>query len=331
MRNSILDAAKGIGIWLVLLGHAAAWGNPAIFKFIYSFHMPLFFLLAGFFYKDRPVAETARINFNRLIIPYAIIGFSCAIPSIVFGNTASIDQFLKQFAGTIYSVPRSDWTFYCTPIWFLTCLFCTEVIYSAITKFKLFPIHLTALSIFGVAVIAFNFGPILSPWNSLNACIAILFYHLGVVIKKAGWFSPDSSRAKHLILSVPTIAIYFLGVKYNPSFVNLAAGGIGDLLPFLASSIAGSLLALQLSSLARGVSALAFFGRNTIILFGYNYWILRLGNYIALDTYGWAISFLIQIPLYILLATVSEQSPLVSSLLKRSSKKSGEDARKTVQ
>lgn len=49
------DAAKGLGVLLVGLGHsrllpewASAW--------IYSFHMPLFFLLSGWFFPCAPAA-----------------------------------------------------------------------------------------------------------------------------------------------------------------------------------------------------------------------------------------------------------------------------------
>ena len=60
-RNEFLDIIKGITIFLVALGHCVVngngikfiekelfWGDP-IYKFIYSFHMPLFALISGYF------------------------------------------------------------------------------------------------------------------------------------------------------------------------------------------------------------------------------------------------------------------------------------------
>lgn len=49
-RLEYLDAAKGLGILLVILGHIYAW-NPNINRkilvtWIYSFHMPLFFIVS---------------------------------------------------------------------------------------------------------------------------------------------------------------------------------------------------------------------------------------------------------------------------------------------
>jgi len=63
MRNSWVDYAKGIGIILVVYGHAgrglAGAGlvtnqsmHQLVESIIYSFHMPLFFFLSGLFFKD---------------------------------------------------------------------------------------------------------------------------------------------------------------------------------------------------------------------------------------------------------------------------------------
>ena len=50
-RNEIIDIMKGIGIIAVIIGHM--WNVPEVpyRNFIFSFHMPLFFLIAGYFYK----------------------------------------------------------------------------------------------------------------------------------------------------------------------------------------------------------------------------------------------------------------------------------------
>jgi Fucose 4-O-acetylase and related acetyltransferases len=49
-RDVTFDLMKGIGILLVLMGHV--WGVPTVNHFIRSFHMPLFFIVAGYFSKS---------------------------------------------------------------------------------------------------------------------------------------------------------------------------------------------------------------------------------------------------------------------------------------
>ena len=53
-----LDVLKGIGIILVATGHI--YSNRTIFNWLYSFHMPLFFLAAGWVYKEKPVLTGYR-------------------------------------------------------------------------------------------------------------------------------------------------------------------------------------------------------------------------------------------------------------------------------
>lgn len=44
-RDAVLDAMRGIGIVLMVVGHSGFGGT----SFIYLFHMALFFMLSGYF------------------------------------------------------------------------------------------------------------------------------------------------------------------------------------------------------------------------------------------------------------------------------------------
>ena len=54
-RIEWIDIAKGIGIILVVIGHNFSDGENIIYlrKWIYSFHMPLFFLLSGILFSAK--------------------------------------------------------------------------------------------------------------------------------------------------------------------------------------------------------------------------------------------------------------------------------------
>ena len=56
MRLEWVDISKGIGILLVIIGHCVYIGG-SIHNWIFSFHMPLFFILSGMFIKDEPVQK----------------------------------------------------------------------------------------------------------------------------------------------------------------------------------------------------------------------------------------------------------------------------------
>ena len=50
IRQNWIDWSKSIGIYLVVLGHCSFF-NKDIEGFIYTFHMPLFFMISGYLYK----------------------------------------------------------------------------------------------------------------------------------------------------------------------------------------------------------------------------------------------------------------------------------------
>lgn len=68
------DYAKFIGITLMLLGHNEL-GNHLLFDWIYTFHMPLFFILAGYFTSSKQLnyRQFIRKNANQLIVPYLLV------------------------------------------------------------------------------------------------------------------------------------------------------------------------------------------------------------------------------------------------------------------
>lgn len=85
-RIEWVDAAKGIGIILVVYAHVARGLNKSglyddnsfaiVDSIIYSFHMPLFFFLSGIFYlhtmERRGFTGTMASKLNTIIYPYII-------------------------------------------------------------------------------------------------------------------------------------------------------------------------------------------------------------------------------------------------------------------
>jgi len=83
-----MQLARGIGILFVTFGHSIPLdvAYPSVFNFIYSFHMPLFFFLSGFFahkiIKVNSLSEwfaSMRKNTFKFIVPYFMISLSFAL------------------------------------------------------------------------------------------------------------------------------------------------------------------------------------------------------------------------------------------------------------
>ena len=120
-RIAYLDVAKGIGILLVMLGHNYMKASvPGIEKFIFSFHMPFFFLLSGMLFKPNyPLLVLFKRRFATLIRPYlaAII----LLYSVYFFYTdTKIMTILRRVARSLYASGNYiEWA----QLWFLPHLF----------------------------------------------------------------------------------------------------------------------------------------------------------------------------------------------------------------
>lgn len=81
-RLEWLDAAKGLGIVLVVIGHV--WTRGAVRDTIYAFHMPFFFIAAGYVAKPAPIRDFAVRQWRALGIPYVafLVSLMAADPLI---------------------------------------------------------------------------------------------------------------------------------------------------------------------------------------------------------------------------------------------------------
>lgn len=126
-RLEYMDLLKTFAIFSVLLGHATEqlsgglfWDHP-VWEFIYSYHMPLFMFVSGFFFPSslkRGYGEVCRIKLRQLGIPsLTAFAIACAI-MLAMGVTAIADLCEMSFSGFMNCV------------WFLKCLlFCYLVLY----------------------------------------------------------------------------------------------------------------------------------------------------------------------------------------------------------
>lgn len=77
VRLKQYDILKGIGIILVMFGHAIS-PNTYLSYLICGFHMPLFFICSGVFYKDVPVWQGLKKDFKGLLVPWFAFVLFCA-------------------------------------------------------------------------------------------------------------------------------------------------------------------------------------------------------------------------------------------------------------
>lgn len=120
-RIEYMDIARGIGILLVVLGHNDFEAlSVYAHQVIYSFHIPLFFFLSGYFVNiSISFVDFFKKRFNSLLKPYFFILFLIYFVSVSFekmGFSMAITRILKALYGTGHYI---DWV----QLWFLPELF----------------------------------------------------------------------------------------------------------------------------------------------------------------------------------------------------------------
>jgi fucose 4-O-acetylase-like acetyltransferase len=120
-RIEYLDIARGIGILLVVLGHNDFEAiSVFVHQVIYSFHIPLFFFLSGYFINiSIPFFDFFKKRFSSLLKPYFFIIFLIYFTSVSFekmGFNTAITRIVKALYGTGHYI---DWV----QLWFLPELF----------------------------------------------------------------------------------------------------------------------------------------------------------------------------------------------------------------
>lgn len=80
-RLSYMDVAKGFGILCVIAGHM---GNETINRLVFSFHMPLFFVISGYFLSQKNTPkELLYRRCKQLLPPYIFTCFCILVLSLV--------------------------------------------------------------------------------------------------------------------------------------------------------------------------------------------------------------------------------------------------------
>ena len=100
-RVSWIDAVKGLGIALIVLGHIASVETPStLYLYIYAFHVPLFFFVSGLTLK--PGRETFGAMLmgkgRSLLVPYffyALLGYAFYL--VGYGMAQALGLRIEQF------------------------------------------------------------------------------------------------------------------------------------------------------------------------------------------------------------------------------------------
>lgn len=137
-----IDYARLLGILLVVFGHVLQSQSlfteneslHLIWNFVYLFHMPLFFIISGYLYKNSLGGVKSLVY--SLLIPYLLYQLLFFPASVMMhrhlltGGEQWGKLLIGMFLGDGYD---SKYSFYdCIPCWFLVCIFQLRILFKYI-------------------------------------------------------------------------------------------------------------------------------------------------------------------------------------------------------
>lgn len=254
IRRDYLDIAKAITIFLVIIGHAAAnLDTPTYRCVLYTFHMPLFFIVSGVVIRKHQTTKydlkhyisLLKNNFFSLLVPYFIW-------ALIFSRF-NIDNIGNIIYASWQSLTKAETL---TSLWFLPCLFLAriemELVLNSSNLFKNVDRHIYAM-IFACISFAIGFNlPVLEQGYPL--CFNISFVALGFMLLGYSFkdylnsLKENSPFTLYVILLISLgFFVYGLCKNNNIYLVLMCAGDYGNIFDFLLNSLSGCSFILTLS------------------------------------------------------------------------------------
>ena len=137
---------KGIGILLVITDHFYSWNHPFLASCINSFHMPMFFIVAGYFSKSFSSWDNAKTQMKkyavRLLPAYFFTQFFIILWAVLMAFTKKegwnpvIQQSLSLLWADPYG-PATPWgTLSIGIVWFLIALFVAKCLLLPLSRLR---------------------------------------------------------------------------------------------------------------------------------------------------------------------------------------------------
>lgn len=304
VHNNSITIAKAIGISLMVVGHS---GCPqAIFRFIYLFHMPLFFFCSGIFFKEMSskvsISTYLKKRIMGLYVPFVKWSVFFLILHNLFMDVGLYNVYYGFESGSTFYTISDMFQRLCKILltmngyeellggfWFLRSLFLSCLLIALFSfifqnsmkyKYCFFCILFLVLTI-----VIRRVSPDIVFWRECSmGCFGAMFYMLGYLLMPYSRLWQNRYSALFLCVSLLFFFYYFrngisMGCGYN------------KVVPFSLSAISGSLLTIYLSNLIDNKTSLIkyvlyYIGNHTLEILALHFLAFRFVSYIITIAYG---------------------------------------------
>lgn len=248
-RIAYIDYAKAIAIILMVLGHCY-WKDsvPYLSSAIYSFHMPLFFIMSGYFIKplniQKGLIKYARCYLWPYMVTCLVTLILIVIVDVINGNDLQLQNWLLRsfFAsGSDKGTELFASTPIVGPLWFLFALFWSALIYSYL-KNRFSGFDLLASVIFMFVLVQMSIAKIRLPFSVQAGFSSVLFLYVGDMLRRSNVIGSIFKERKFVFMALSFV--WCICILCGSVSVSHCVYGLG--LISVIGAIAGSILILDI-------------------------------------------------------------------------------------
>lgn len=284
-RLNYVDVCKALGIILVILGHT--YDTPfSLYSSIYSFHMPLFFILAGFVYNRE---KNNCIGFGKYtvklckqyLIPYYIFSFAnlaldVLLKTLYFRTPLRTDYLLVNFRGILLCYSNMSNMPNCSPVWFLMCLFIASLLFWWIQKLDF---KISWIPVLGCVAVNFLILPYCEshtsfPFKFPTFLLAVFYLYIGYTLRMILDRNYQAMKGKFTsFVALVLIVVCLFTVVITENLIGMNENQYGN---YMLALITSTVLSACVILIAKNHPILEnrfmlWLGRNTIYIVGFNY------------------------------------------------------------
>ncbi len=199
-RIESIDILKGIGILFMVFAHVG-WGGGYAHTYIQAFHMPLFFIVSGYLWKQKDIKSLFKRRFKTLLIPYICFGVGYFVLFILTGHTSS--EIANAVKALILYPTDMDHMPFAPALWFLPCMFYVDIIYNfLLDKLGRNKGRIIVLIISSVIIAWSCLSDIMLPFCIEPTGMGLVFWMVGDEIKNHTYYLKSVSDKKWLIIAL---------------------------------------------------------------------------------------------------------------------------------
>ena len=304
VHNNYITIAKAIGIILMVVGHS---GCPdALFRFIYLFHMPLFFFCSGIFMENMTNNDAVTIYLKRRIIGLYIPFVKWSLLFLLLHNFFMLLGVYNSFYG--YETGSSYYTLKDTIIkaflilftmhdyeellggfWFIRALFVSSILIAILSllmrRIDTYKHGIMCLLFFIFTVIIRKYAYESELTRDLSmGTFGAFFYLIGYIVMRFSCF------LKNKYIEVLCCLFLFASFLYFKSGVSMECG-YNKVLPFSIGAVMGVILVIFVSTIIDAKliffkTALYYIGNHTLEILALHFLSFRLVSYFIVSWYN---------------------------------------------